>query len=322
MSHFTILVIGPDVEKQLQPYHEYECTGIEDEYVVDVNKNENVQQYLDGEIFYGLKPTGELDWHYRQETAEENGLIDIKKGTRLEYFQTNGTSPEEIDEDIIDYHGYTKVGDDWIRRTNPNSQWDWWVIGGRWSGFFKLKEGKEGSVGKQSLMMPSNVKKDTVDIARKGDIDFDYTRNEAELKAIKTIDLVYEAIKDTLEPKTWEEVREMFKGDIDSARSFYNGQPRIVAFNEMTKNNEELFGWMSSYGDYNYPREEFIKNERNRSITTYAIVKDSIWYSKGKMGWWGMSSDDISQNEWNEQFNKMIDELPDDTILTLVDAHI
>lgn len=35
MSHFTVLVIGPNYEEQLAPYHEFECTGCDDEYVQD-----------------------------------------------------------------------------------------------------------------------------------------------------------------------------------------------------------------------------------------------------------------------------------------------
>jgi hypothetical protein len=52
MSHYSVLVIGEDVEKQLQPYHEYECTGIEDEYVVEVNKNDEVKEFLMYSAFF------------------------------------------------------------------------------------------------------------------------------------------------------------------------------------------------------------------------------------------------------------------------------
>ena len=44
MSHFNMLVITPEepndevLGKILQPWHEFECTGIDDEYVVDVDK--------------------------------------------------------------------------------------------------------------------------------------------------------------------------------------------------------------------------------------------------------------------------------------------
>ena len=42
MSHFVVLVVGNDIEKQLQPFHEFECTGIDDEYVQDVDITDEV----------------------------------------------------------------------------------------------------------------------------------------------------------------------------------------------------------------------------------------------------------------------------------------
>ena len=52
MSHFTVLVITPDnnpgtLEAALQPFHEYECTGIEDQYVVDVDVTDEVEKAWD-----------------------------------------------------------------------------------------------------------------------------------------------------------------------------------------------------------------------------------------------------------------------------------
>jgi hypothetical protein len=32
MSHFTVMVIGNDVDEQLAPFHEFECTGQDDQY--------------------------------------------------------------------------------------------------------------------------------------------------------------------------------------------------------------------------------------------------------------------------------------------------
>jgi hypothetical protein len=322
MSHFTVLVIGNDVEKQLQPYHEYECTGIEDEYVFDVNKNDEVDEFLNREVFVGnSKETGNLDYHYYEDPANET-LVDPKKMTKLDYFKLEGKSDEEIEEEVTDYHGFHKDNEgNWIQKTNPNAKWDWWVVGGRWSGFFKMKEGKDGKLGKQSLFDSSTPDEDTADVAYKGDIDFDFMRNEAEVKAIKEIDLVLKAIEGTPEPEPWDSVVERFKGR-DEARDFYNNQERIVAFKKMTKENEELFSWFADYENYIGTREEYIKRERNRAITTYAYVIDSKWYGKGDMGWWGMSNDNVSQDDWNEHFNKMIDSLPNDTVLTLVDCHI
>lgn len=42
MSHFSVMVIGPNVEAQLAPYHEFECTGKSDQYVQNVDETAEV----------------------------------------------------------------------------------------------------------------------------------------------------------------------------------------------------------------------------------------------------------------------------------------
>lgn len=323
MSHFTVLVIGEDVEKQLQPYHEYECTGIKDEYVIDVNKNDVVKEFLGREVYYGTKNDGSMDYHYNSVSCVEHGLTDVKFGTRLEYFLDKGLSSEEIDEEISEYNGFTKVGDNWMSRTNPNAKWNWWVIGGRWTGFFKLKEGAEGELGRPGIFT-TPAEDGYVDSILKRDLDIDSMRMKKEEIASKRYDLVFEGTKDTEEPETWEHIRDVkFPSEIDEARKYYHNQERIVAFKKVCGENDDLFGYYSeSYEEFNVSREEYIRRERNGAISTYALVKDSVWYSKGNMGWFGMSSDDVNEDEWNDKFNKFIDECPDDTRFTLVDCHI
>lgn len=49
---------------------------------------------------------------------------------------------------------------------NPNAKWDWFVLGGRWSGMIKLKDGAKGNVGR-----PGTFGNETgIDQAKKGDI--------------------------------------------------------------------------------------------------------------------------------------------------------
>jgi hypothetical protein len=38
MSHFAVTVIGEEPEKQLAPYHEFECTGVDNEYVQSIDE--------------------------------------------------------------------------------------------------------------------------------------------------------------------------------------------------------------------------------------------------------------------------------------------
>jgi hypothetical protein len=46
------------------------------------------------------------------------------------------------------------------------------------------------------------------------------------------------------------------------------------------------------------------------------------WYEKGSMGWFGCVIGEKDQAEWNAEFNRMFDSLPDDALLTAVDCHI
>src|SRR5688572_18466469 len=51
MSHFTVLVIGPDHEQQLGAFHEFECTGEDDEHVVDVDiTDEARREYAEASV--------------------------------------------------------------------------------------------------------------------------------------------------------------------------------------------------------------------------------------------------------------------------------
>lgn len=286
MSHFTVLVIGGNVQNQLQPYHEYECTGIEDEYVKFVPTEENLE---------------ELQEHYE----EKKGVYDY-------------TSFEDY---MKDYHGYSEENGQWGRRTNPNAKWDWWSVGGRWTGFFKLKEGATGEVGELGLFSrPPKV--GFADIVSKGDVDWDYMRNVAGDGAEKKWDLANESFKDKPQFQSWETIRLKNENNLDIARGEYISQPAVQAFNEMVKNNTDLFGWYGEAEEFLVPKDVYVERIKNAAITTYAIVKDGIWYQKGKMGWWGMSSNEMSQDEWNEKFWELIQSVPDDTKLTLVDCHI
>ena len=56
--------------------------------------------------------------------------------------------------------------------------------------------------------------------------------------------------------------------------------------------------------------------------TVYAYVKDGQWHEKGQMGWFGMSSNDRDDADWNNEVLKVLAEADPDTQVTLIDAHI
>ena len=69
-------------------------------------------------------------------------------------------------------------------------------------------------------------------------------------------------------------------------------------------------------------REKFVERASNGSFTPFAVLKDGEWYSKGEVGWFGMSSDNVDPDTWNERVWELLRDLPEDTLITAVDCHI
>ena len=378
MSHFSVLVIGWNVEEQLQPYHEFECTGTDDEYVVEVDRTtdarETYERYTTKKLVApdGTRHDPWEDRFYRDATPKELGLIGPIAGTGSghgmswiskdwgdgEYrtrirFVPNGWEEVELptrevetfEEFAADYYGVpivwvgtqdiaggveTKYGrvevnaDGTVRvidRTNPNKKWDWWMIGGRWTGFFKVKPGRPRALGEPGLMT-ERPEPEYADQLRKRDVDVLGMRREAGKKANETYNRFERATAGLVVPPTWEEIRERHgKGNIDAAREEWREYPWVRALREAELDtiyadmHEEFFVGRGG-------REAYVRYAERNAFTTFGFVQDGKWHERGEMGWWGIVSDEKDDDAWLEEFNAMIDALPDDTLLTIVDCHI
>lgn len=93
MSHFCVLVVTPErptdevVGKVMQPYHEYECTGKDDEYVQDVDITDKARkEYLEEKRTMLRDSQGVLwrpyeDRFYREPTPQEEKTIGPLAGS-------------------------------------------------------------------------------------------------------------------------------------------------------------------------------------------------------------------------------------------------
>ena len=93
MSHFSVMVIGTGPEDQLAPYHEFECTGNDDQYVVEVDKTDEARaEYAkytktryrdpDGVLHSPYTDEGDHDPRFwRDPTEEEAAKIGPGGGT-------------------------------------------------------------------------------------------------------------------------------------------------------------------------------------------------------------------------------------------------
>lgn len=319
MSHFVVAVIGKNPEKQLAPFDENkrvkkyvektkEQIIADERQEIEDYKNQYYAEYLSDPIAYA-------------ETCKENSghLEYLKVGFPAKMKKTD----EELYKDYIaDYKNRDLTPEGGVYSTyNPNSKWDWYQLGGRWTGYFKLKPGKQGEVGEKSLVSERTCKEGYADQALKGDIDFDGMRDAAEKKAAEHYDMVMKIIGHLPVNKTFEQMRSEYK-ITNIARIKYWEQPRCDAFQiEQNKRDSEL-GYFSSPDDYIQSREEYLKSARGNAVTPFAVLKDGKWYEKGTMGMWGMVRDEKEKDDWISQVNKLYDEMPDDTLISMFDCHI
>jgi hypothetical protein len=65
-----------------------------------------------------------------------------------------------------------------------------------------------------------------------------------------------------------------------------------------------------------------VERQRAAACCTFALLKDGHWSERGNMGWWGAVSGAVSDVQWHSMFNAMLDALPDDALVSIVDCHI
>ena len=290
MSHFTVMVVTDEkpteeiLKKALQPYHEYECTGIKDEYVRFVQA---------------------------KETPED---LQQEHTSHLQKYPDS--TPESLDVFITEWYGYEKKDGQWGRMTNPDSKWDWWQVGGRWTGFYELKEGAKGEVGEPSLvsMMVNGVpdRGYRVDQARKCDIDFEKMISEKAKEAKKLFERA-ENVMAGRKFQTWEEVRNSIP-DINEARKFYHEQEAIK---DLKKEFDSPF---FNCDEFIQTKEEYVYNEGIAKISSFAVLIDGKWLEKGEMGWWASVSNE--NKSWAADYQKILDNVKPEQWLSIVDCHI
>lgn len=300
MSHFSVLVVGADVEKQLAPFQENNMGDCPKEYIEFIDK------------------TDEIAKGYEAKLCASDGA-DFK----AEY--------PTIEAYAEDYHGYKK--DEVLGRygywENPNAKWDWYRIGGRWAGHFKLKAGVTAPAprpGYEVAFGQEQPADNTADTATKSEIDFEKMREDAAHDAALEYDYVAGIFGDLPAHKPWAEFSDI--ENIEERRAAYRVQPRIMAWHEAGKiplHERRKLPVDLTFGnpdDYVASRDHFINLARLRAGSTFAVLLNGKWYERGEMGWWACVSNEKDTETWLSMFHKMLDELPGDTQLTVVDCHI
>ncbi len=289
----------------------------------------------------------------------------------LEPFQENnmGTCPQEYlkFEEDEDANFDEKVGKRgyWY---NSRAKWDWWQIGGRWTGLLTpAYDPTEDPANKETCLLCQGTGMRNDEIGQNFRLkNPDYKCNGCDGAGIKTkwptswrrhtgdqvqvkdLDLV-KALKIAQEKraKHWaeEEARyneQPFKpASLDDVTLSFNEALKLYDtwWQEFMESNMSLSDRMekdakfkelheavnASYFASGIPRGFHNKSayvEAAIPFSTFAVVKDGDWYARGDMGWWGVTSNESLEQEWNDKYHQLIKSLSPETWLTVVDCHI
>ncbi len=283
MSHFSAMVVG-DIDHNLAPFHEFECTGNDDEFIETIDETEEArgeyESYKDDPSYPNF--TAFVEQYYGRQKVKFGEEPDLEDDHKYGYF-------------TVDEAGEV-VGV--FNRTNPDRKWDYYTVGGRWSGFLLGKDGNQHN----SL--------------KKSEIDIDGMRDQAGKHAADEYDEAMAGVEGVW--KSFKEICQEVSNDYEKAREQYHSQPQIVKIAE----NLGREGLFFNKDAFLAGRDAYIQASRDRAISTLAIVHERNWVERGSMGWFGVVSDETDIDAWNERTAKFIDELPDDSLITIVDCHI
>lgn len=267
MSHFRIAVItdpfkdpAEETEKALAPFSE-ELT---------------VPKYIVGDI-----PKFQLDAFREYYLRKFNVLGSVPMGDLYHRFGKDWNGG------VWEFH----QGRGWVETStkNPNTKWNWWMVGGRWTGSLRLKPGKTGFTGKPGLQTKPNTDPMRCDRARIGDIDWPAMMLDGYRQAEKSMEAIGPEIDWLLENNA----------------SF----DRIIQWLDLT------FRW-----DPKDSSKTYCQRCANEAISFFAVVDaEGRWCARGEMGWFGIVRDD--QDFWDGGKKALSAASPEHWI-TVVDCHI
>lgn len=209
---------------------------------------------------------------------------------------------------------------------NPESMWDYWRIGGRWGGYFLVGQNGPGLITSPSGWDSPEPEKDSQQRADGGPkrlLDFNAMRDKAERDANTEYDKWAAVCADTPAAQCWQDVASLAQlGEItwDEARRRYNTQPRVEA-----AKRAGIGEWDCPVERFMSGREEFVAEQRRAAVPGYALVTlDEEWVAPGRMGWFGMSSDEPGERSgYRSAVNAYLDDkVADDDFVIALDCHI
>jgi len=205
---------------------------------------------------------------------------------------------------------------------NPNAKWDWYTIGGRWRGFWPVKDGVGIHTGEAGAF--GNKSAGGSDIVRVSDIDMDTVTD----RWVKDCDKFRREYREFLSGKKFPH----FEGPRSTMLDMGLLRVEEDSSKEIGPDEIDLGKWGTDDDRKEWRDIARVVDDKGldayleilNPIRTYAFLDDAGWHAPGNMGWFGCSSDNpTSLLAYANDFRKNVLEAagPED-LLVLVDCHI
>lgn len=286
MSHYVVHVLVPSDISETGP----ELNSYLDGVLARYDENRAVEPYID-ELYTPEKIAEARASKYA------NGIRHLPDPEFLLKWTGRKVTP---DPEGNGYHTWTTY--------NTDSKWDWWCIGGRWSGYF---DGTDEVTVAQAL-------KHFADKTEK-------LRVEAEMS--------YDAFEKATAGMTRTTMREILEKnarhypDEDEnrrvSREEYQELEWVQAADAVRESTifsplHEHYFCLETGG-----RETFVAENSVADVVPYAMIDlFGNWVAKGEMGWFGMSNDKESTADWAAKYFETLANAPLNARIVSLDLHI
>ena len=314
MSHFPVLVV-------LRPTDPANVKDALTEALAPFDENLDVDPYREYIENWQDDYERALKWYTDNPKDKPAGLDELDVAAVLSAFKGETVREESKDDSavVLFYRESTY---------NPKSKWDWWVIGGRWLGYFAVKPDHHGDprlIAGRPGTFDNKGEPGRVDGGPRGLLDYDALRRVKATEAGAVYDRWTALVDGLPEARPWSEFVDRYQGDkegypIEQARADYGRQPRVRAALA-----SEDFRWRDDViAEFAVDRETYMRCATEAAVPGFALLDlEGRWLEPGRMGWFGMSTDtEDSRLVYNARANAYLDGLPDDAWVIAVDCHI
>jgi hypothetical protein len=328
--HFSVIVFGNDIDQALAPFQATNMGPIAEEWMEKIDLTEEVREAFHArQLCFQLSDGRLVDWRQAHHCDPTTGRMVLVHGAIAVEMTADEARTHHLGfatlDDAADSLGAQREADKFFIEDNFNSQWDWWVIGGRYGSALRLLPGRRGytetplefrpeysKIFNRRPSAPWQPKPGYCDQTRKMDVDWMGMRAEAGAKAGARWDRVQIWTKGE-QWSPWAGISAKFIGDL--AREHYASQPAIKAISEGQQTlppeqrtfliDDALLG----------TREDYVSAAELSAGVPHAVVINHEWLSCD------MSDQEIGA-DWNKRFHEILDQVPDEFLITMIDCHV